>query len=131
MLERLQQVCKHILSEEITVRDGTRIRSMLIFVDNILLMPLGLTGARKLTQIQHLIRDTPQGASTPVNGTMSCQEDIYLCGSPAHMLALKTKYNTHRSILSDEEHESSVVSMLARAVQYRTRKHVPFIFVEP
>ena len=50
------------------------------------------------------------------------QEDSHLCGSLAHMLALEGKNNTHRSILSDKEHESSVVSMLARAVQKNGRR---------
>ena len=35
------------------------------------------------------------------------------------MLVLAAKNNTHRSILSDKKHESSVLSMLARAVQRR------------
>ena len=29
--------------------------------------------AREGTEIQHLVRDTPQDASTPVDGTMSCK----------------------------------------------------------
>ena len=30
--------------------------------------------AREGTEIQHLVRDTPQDASTPVDGTMSCRK---------------------------------------------------------
>ena len=87
--------------------------------------PLGLTGAREGTELQHLIRDTPQDAFHRCEGHSVLQEDSHLCGSLADMLALKQK-NTHRSILSDKEHESSVVSMLARALQKRAKKHIPF-----
>ena len=57
----------------------------------------------KRNKIQHLIRDTPQDASTPVNGTMSCRSR-----SPTCWLSKKNTTLTDRS--SDKEHESSVVS---------------------
>ena len=42
----------------------------------------------------------------------------------------RNKNNTHQSILSDKEHWSSVVSMLARAVQKREKKHIPLAWLK-
>ena len=72
---------------------------------------------------QLLIRDTPQDAPTLVNGTLSCRRTPPLWVPRPHA-GSRNKNNTHQSIFSGDEHESSVVSTLARAVQKKGEEHL-------
>ena len=81
-----------------------------------------------------MVCDTPQDASTPEDGTMSCRRTPTSVGpSPTCWFSHQKKKLTDRSSVTEKKHESSVVSMLARAVQKkkkRVKKHTPFSLVK-